>query len=479
MSMTKVLFVSPEAAPFAKTGGLADVTGSLPAALLDKGVDARVILPLYGVIPQKFKDSMTYKKYIYVNVGWRNQYCGIFEAQYKGVKFYFLDNEYYFKRQGLYGYDDEAERFAYFCKAVLEAIPHLDFIPDIIHCNDWESGMVPVFLKCIYRDNDMYKNMRTLFTIHNLKYQGVFPKQILGDILGLEEEYYTPEKLEFHNGVSFIKGGLTFSDYITTVSPTYSCEIQEPYSGEGLDGLIRSRRGSLAGILNGIDYSEYDPSKDPFIFVNYSDRDIDGRHENKKRLQEMLNLDVSSRIPVIGIITRLVCQKGLDLVEQVLDDIISLGAELIVLGTGEGKYESMFTDAAFRHKRRISANIKFDDVLAHRIYAGSDIFLMPSKFEPCGLGQIIALRYGSVPLVRETGGLKDTICPFNEYTMEGNGFSFADYNAHDMLYTIKRAVDFYSKEDIWSGIAKKAMACDYSWDASASRYAKIYDALKG
>lgn len=476
--MINVLMAASEGVPFAKTGGLADVIGSLPLALLDKGVDARVIMPLYGTILPEFREKMVFKKYIFVKVGWRQQYCGLFQCEHRGVKFYFLDNEYYFKRQGLYGYFDEAERYAYFCRAVLESIPHLDFVPHIIHCHDWQSGMIPVYLESGYKNSNIYEKISTLFTIHNLKYQGVFSCSILGDILGLEDEYNISDKLEFYGSISFMKGGLAYSKLLSTVSPTYAREIQYPYFGEKLDGLLRERCICLTGILNGIDYDEYNPSKDSLIHANYNMEDIKGKMLNKNRLQEVLRLDVSEDIPVIGIVTRLVSQKGLDLIGYALDEIIKSGAQIVILGTGDEIYERMLLDAESRYKGRISANIKFDNNLAHMIYAGADIFLMPSQFEPCGLGQIIALRYGTLPIVRETGGLKDTVRAFNEYTMEGNGFSFTKYNGDDMIYTIKRAITFYQNKYIWNKLVKNAMAYDYSWGSSALEYIKLYEKLK-
>lgn len=477
--MLKVLFVSSEGVPFCKTGGLADVVGSLSKALLDKGVDIRVIMPLYGAIPSKFKDRMQYRKNIYINVGWRNQYAGIFEYRLDGVIFYFVDNEYYFKRDKIYGFFDEAERYAFFCRAVLESLPHIGFCPDIIHCHDWQTGMVPVFLEAQYRYIDFYKNIHTLFTIHNMKYQGIFPKSVLGELLNLGDEYFTPDKLEFNGCINFMKGGLVYSDLLSTVSPSYALEIQTANYGEKLDGVLRARSSRLVGILNGIDYDEYNPEKDAYIFQNYNSDTIDEKIQNKLKLQETLGLDVSPNIPVIGIVSRLTPQKGLDLIIYRIDEIVSSGAQIVVLGTGSEEYESMFKDAAVRYGRRISANIAFDNTLAHRIYAGSDLFLMPSLFEPCGLSQIIALRYGSLPLVRETGGLKDTVKPYNEFTMEGNGFSFANYNADDMIYTIKRALWFYKNKDVWNKIVKNAMTCSYGWETSADKYIELYEKLRG
>ena len=475
--MLKVLLVTSEAVPFAKTGGLADVAGSLPKALEEKDVDERVIMPLYGSIPDNLKQKIEYMAYTFVKVGWRNQYCGIKTAAVDGIKYYFIDNEYYFKRDNLYGYFDDAERFAFFCMAVLAAIPCIDFSPDILHCNDWQTGMIPVYLKTWYSGSPDYKSIKVVFTIHNIEYQGTFDKNILGEILNLSEEFYNSDKLELYGGVSFMKGGLAYSDMLSTVSPKYSEEIQYPFYGKKLEGLLNSRRDKLKGILNGIDCQAYNPSADPFIFSGYDADNPEGKKINKQGLQKLLGLNIEPDIPVVGIVSRLVSQKGLDLIECVIDEIMKKDLQMVVLGTGEGKYESLFINKSNEYRGRLSANIRFDNALSHKIYAGADLFLMPSLYEPCGLGQMIALRYGTIPVVRETGGLYDTVKPFNEYTMEGNGFSFTNYNAHDMLYTIERAVSFYQDKRIWNMLVKRAMSCDYSWDASALKYKELYTNL--
>lgn len=475
--MLKVLMAASEGVPFSKTGGLADVVGSLPKALADREVDVRVILPLYGSIKQNLRDQMAYKKYIYVKVGWRNQYCGIFECRFNGILYYFVDNEYYFKRDGLYGDYDDAERYAFFDRAVLDVLPQIDFCPDIIHCHDWQTGMVPVLLEAQYRQHDFYKGIKTLFTIHNLKYQGIFPKSVLDELLGLGDEYFASDKLEFYDNMSFMKGGLTYSMFLNTVSPTYAEEIRDPYFGENLDGLLKARKHQLAGILNGINYHEFDPRNDTYLNHPYGTESIGDKVKNKLELQEQLGIEVNAEIPVIGMISRLTSQKGLDLVACVLDDLMASGIELVVLGTGETQYENLFREASFKYTGRISASIKFDNALAHLIYAGADMFLMPSLFEPCGLGQIIALKYGTLPIVRETGGLRDTVRSFDESTMEGNGFSFTNYNAHDMLYTVRRALGFYRNKTVWDRIVKNAMDCDFSWDVSALKYIEIYEHL--
>lgn len=477
--MLKVLLVSSEAVPFAKTGGLADVAGSLPKALCENDIDARIIMPLYGTIPDNLRQRIEYVAYTFVQVGWRNQYCGIKTASVDGVKYYFIDNEYYFKREKLYGYFDDGERFAYFCMAVLAAIPHMDFSPDIIHCNDWQTGMIPVYLKTWYGQLPDYKDIKVLFTIHNIEYQGTFDKKMLYEILNLGDEFYTPEKLEFYGGVSFMKGALVYSDMLSTVSPRYAQEIQYPFYGKNFEGILNSRRDKLRGILNGIDCTVYNPSDDPLIFARYDADNIEGKKINKDNLQKLLCLSPDPDIPIIGIVSRLVSQKGLDLIECVIDEIMKIGVQMVVLGTGEKKYESLFVNKVREYSGRMSVNIRFDNPLSHKIYAGADIFLMPSLYEPCGLGQMIALRYGTMPVVRETGGLYDTVKPFNEHAMDGNGFSFTNYNAHDMLYTINRAAGFYRDKKTWNFLIKKAMTCDYSWTASALKYKELYSNLAG
>ncbi len=467
--------VAAEAAPFVKTGGLADVIGSLPKELLKEGIDARVILPKYGDIPDRYREMMTPVAVMDVPLGWRRQYCGIEQLEHQGVTFYFVDNEYYFKRRGLYGYYDDGERFAFFSRAVLESLRYLNFSPDVLHCHDWHTAAVPVLLDAHYRS--VYPQLRTVFTIHNLKYQGVFAHSVLGELLNLGDEYFAPDKMEFHGAVNYLKGGLVYSDLLTTVSRTYAEEIQTPYYGEKVDGLLRSRKDSLQGIVNGIDYEAYNPQHDEHIVMPYTWRSAKRKTQNKIKLQEHVGLPVNPDVPVVAIVSRLVEAKGLDLIAHVFEELIAQDLQLIVLGTGDSHYESMFKVAAYRYPDKVSANIFFDDALAHKIYAGADIFLMPSQFEPCGIGQLIALRYGTLPVVRETGGLKDTVQSYNEETGEGNGFTFTNYNAHDMLYTINRALTLYSKRELWEPIVKSAMKTDYSWRQSAKQYVQLYQTL--
>ena len=471
----KILFASSEAAPFVKTGGLGEVVGSLFKALKKNGLDVRIILPKYDSIPVEYKKNTILKKKLTVPVGWRQQYCGVEKVKYKPI--YLLDNEYYFKRDNLYGYYDEAERYAFFCRAVLEALPYLEFTPDIIHCHDWHTGVISVFLKSHYQDNEYYNNMRTVFTIHNLKYQGIFPREVLYDLLSLGDGYFNIDALEFFGNVNFMKGGIVFSDVITTVSPSYAEEIQTPYFGEGLDGILRVHKKKLHGILNGIDYKEYNPASDKHIWVKYNSNSIQKKAQNKLKLQQELNLLQSEDTPLIAVVSRLVEQKGIDLIQCVFNEIMDMDVQMVILGTGEARYEEFFRWMAQRYPEKLSINILFDNALAHKIYAAADLLLMPSRFEPCGISQMVALRYGCLPIVRETGGLKDTIIPYNEYTGEGNGFSFRNYNAHDMLYTIRRAVGFFSKKEVWFKIVKNAMATDCSWDKPALEYMKLYEKL--
>jgi starch synthase len=474
--MQTVLLVAAEAAPFVKTGGLGDVMGSLPKALRTIGIDARVMLPKYQSIAHEHQAKMKLLHEFTVPLGWRRQYCGLHALEYNDIPFYFLDNGQYFQRPYMYGYYDEAERYAYFCRAVLEALPFIGAMPQIIHCHDWQTGLISVLLDAHFRSQPSYQAIRTMFTIHNLKYQGVFPKEIMGDIVDLGWEYFTADRIEFHDRVNFMKGGLSYSDLITTVSPTYASEIQMGFYGEQLDGFIHKRRDSLHGIVNGIDYELYNPETDPHIFCRYNAY-CPKKHENKEQLQQMLGLPVDTQKPMLAIVSRLVSQKGLDLIARVIHEILAMDVQLVVLGTGEGQFEGLFRYAAHCYPAKVSVHTYFDEAMARRIYAASDMLLMPSLFEPCGLAQLIAMRYGCIPVVRETGGLRDTVLPYNEHTVEGNGFSFTNYNAHDMLYTIRRAVTFYNKPEIWSGIVATAMNADYSWRKSAQQYSNLYGVL--
>ncbi|MBE5761023.1 MAG: glycogen synthase GlgA [Clostridiales bacterium] len=475
----KILFAASECAPFVKTGGLADVMGALPKALAARGEEVCVILPLYKDFAQAYREKLTHEMYFYINLGWRRQYCGIETLVENGVKYIFLDNEYYYARPSVYGYGgDECERFAFFCRAVLEAIPHIDFIPDIIHCNDWQTGLIPVLLRTQYQWLDLYKDIKTVYTVHNLQYQGVFDINYVEDMLGLGSWMYTADKLEFYGGCSFMKGALVYADKLTTVSPEYAKEITTPYYGERLDGVIRARGKDMSGIINGIDTGVYDPHEDPAIEQKYCLKSFHLKAKNKAALQKEMGLDINPDVPVIGMVTRLSGQKGFDLVEYALNNIMNLGVQMVVLGTGEERYANLLRWASWRYKGQFSAKIEMNLGLADRIYAGADMYLMPSKFEPCGLSQLIAMRYGTVPIVRETGGLKDTVQPYNEVEGTGTGFTFYSYNADDMLDAIRRATKTYNDDPAaFKGIAKRGMAGNYGWDASAEKYLAIYNEL--
>ena len=451
---------------------------ALPKALRKLGIDARVIMPKYSGIPSSFKNCMEDIAKFSVTVGWRNQYCGLEYLTYDELPYYFIDNEYYYNRSEVYGYYDDGERFSYFSKAILESIKHMeDFIPDIIHCNDWHSGIIPVLLKEHYSEDEKYSNIKSIFTIHNLKYQGLFSKEILGELLNLSEKYFKDDALKFYNDVSFIKGGIVFADAVTTVSNTYAKEIQTPFYGEGLEGLLRLKSEKLHGIVNGIDYELYNPKVDKRIFYNYDVSHREQKVKNKLKLQQTLNLPINETIPMIGIVTRLVKQKGLDLIVDKLQELLSLPVQIVLLGNGDGYYEDLFQYYDSIYPSRISTNIIFDEGLAQQIYAASDMFLMPSLFEPCGIGQLIALKYGSIPIVRETGGLKDTIVPYNKYTGDGNGFSFENYSSEELLDTINRALDLYNDKIAWDKLVENAMLSNNSWESSAKNYMNLYNSL--
>jgi starch synthase len=472
----KVLFAVSECVPFIKSGGLADVAGSLPKELRRLGTDVRVMMPKYGTISDEFKHEMKKVAEFTVQVGWRNQYCGIEELTYDGITFYFIDNEQYFNRDCLYGYFDDGERFAFFNHAVLQGLGQLSYYPDVIHCHDWHTGMIPFLLKKKYQMIHEYAAMKSVFTIHNLQFQGIMPKEVLHDLLNLEERYFNMEELEFYGNINFMKGGLVAADKITTVSPTYLKEIQTDYFGEKLNGVLVKRHEDLSGILNGIDEDIYNPENDLNLVKNYGTATLFNKKENKRFIQERFGLPQLD-VPLIVMITRLTKQKGLELVQAVFHEIISENIQMIVLGTGDPEFEQFFREMEGRYGEKFKAYIGFNEDLAHQLYAGADLFLMPSKFEPCGLGQLIALKYGAVPVVRETGGLNDTVQPYNEVTGEGNGFSFTDFNAHDMLYTIRRAINFYQDQEMWGKLMSSAMEMKYSWAESAFKYNQLYSGL--
>ncbi len=477
----KILFTASECVPFVKTGGLADVVGALAPVLAKQGHDVRVMLPLYGSIPEKYQEQMTHVVDFEVELGWRKQYCGIEMLRQDGVTWYFMDNKFYFDRPYIYGLGgDEYERFGFFCRGALNALPLLDFQPDVIHAHDWQSGMVPALLKIQYAHLPFYAGIKTMFTIHNLQYQGIFGIREVQDVLGLGDSLWTNDKLECFGCANFMKAALVYADVITTVSPSYSEEIQTAYYGERLDGLLRARKHEVYGVLNGIDMADYDPATDNRIAATYSVDDMSGKAQCKADLQKRLGLDVDPNVPIIGMVGRLSNQKGLDLVDYIIADLLNQNVQLVVLGMGESRYVNLFSWAESEYKGKMAARFTMDHALAHQIYAGCDMFLMPSQFEPCGLSQLIALRYGTLPIVRETGGLRDTVLSYNEYTGEGNGFSFFNYNAHDMLNTIERAMHYYTEEkETWAMLQQRGMSGDYSWTNSAGKYLELYKGLLG
>lgn len=473
-----VLFATSEAVPLAKTGGLADVAGALPKALNKRGADVRVILPKYEEIPAELLVNFELMAEFQVAFGWRKQYCGLWKGTVDGVVYYLLDNEFYFRRRGLYGYGDDAERFVFFCFAVMESARHMDFRPQIVHAHDWQAGLIPFLLKTRHAFDPAWAYVKSVYTIHNLKYQGVFGMDLIKELTGAGDDLFRQgaEGLEFYGAASCMKGGLQYADKLTTVSPTYAEEIQTPYYGERLDDLLRYRSWDLVGILNGIDTEVFDPMQDSSLHTPYRGS-LGRKRRNKADLQREMGLPERSDVPLIGIVSRLVEQKGFDLIAATLDELLQDDVQFVVLGAGEERYEHLFREAATRYPLKIAFWAGYSDRMARRIYAGSDMFAMPSQFEPCGLSQLIALRYRSVPIVRETGGLKDTVQPFNEYTGEGNGFSFTNYNAHDYLNTVRRAIHFYRDEETWKVIVDNGSRRDISWNASAKCYMDLYAKL--
>ena len=473
----KVLFVSSEVDPFVKTGGLADVAGSLPQAIKSEGHDIRVVLPEYKQIANDYLNDMTLKTDFRVDVAWRNEYVGVNYLEQNDVSTYFIDNKSYFYRDSLYDNEDKDLQFAFFCRAVLEMLPKIDFQPDIIHCNDWQTGPLSIMLKEDYQDDPFYNDIKTIYTIHNLRYQGVFDAGILADVLALDEKYFDNGSIEHDGLVNYMKMGLNFSDYITTVSKTYAEEIKTPEFGEGLDYVLRNNSENLFGIINGIDYDVYNPATDNRIYSNFSTNNLSGKWENKKELQKEMGLPQRNDIPLIGLISRLVDQKGLDLIAEVMDNLLEEKVQFLLLGTGQKEYEEFFAELARAYPNNISANIKYDANLAQKIYAGSDMFLMPSKYEPCGLGQLFSLRYGTIPIVRKTGGLADTIKDYDKTSEKGNGFVFSKYDAGEMLDTIRRALSVYNNQRKWEKIVKNALKIDYSWNNSAQEYISLYQEI--
>ena len=482
MAREKILFVTSEAVPFIKTGGLADVAGTLPKYFDREKYDVRVILPKYASMKGEWKDKLQYRTHFEMQLAWRNMYVGVLETEIDGIPFYFIDNEYYFS--GGWPYEDirwDIEKFAFFSRAVLSALPSIDFRPDIIHCHDWQAALVPVYLNDAFQSNPFYQNIKTIMTIHNLRFQGIYDKNIIRDIIGISDSYFTPDKLEAYGDVNLLKGGIVYADRVTTVSETYAEEIKTEFYGEKLDKLLQARSNVLTGIVNGIDYNIFNPETDIHLPYKFNKETVTTEKvKNKVELQRQLGLREDPNVMMIGIVSRLTDQKGFDLIECVLDEICQDEVQIVALGTGEERYENMFRYYAWKYPGKVSANIYYSDELSHKIYGSCDAFLMPSLFEPCGLSQIMSLRYGTVPIVRETGGLKDTVIPFNEFENSGTGFSFRNYNAHEMMATVRYAERiFYDQKDQWNDLVKRAMKVDFSWNASAEKYEILYDHMLG
>lgn len=472
----QLFFAASEVAPFIKTGGLADVAGSLPNALAKLGHDVRVILPLYSAIPAQWRRQMTFLKSFHFPLSWRNAYCGLFSLEYQGLTYYFIDNEYYFQREGLYGQFDDGERFAYFSRAVVEVPVQLGWSPDIIHCNDWQTGLVPVYLLEARHREPLLKHTKSVFTIHNIEYQGRFDRNILGDVLGLDESYFREDMLSYYGDVNLVKGAIYAADYITTVSPTYAKELQYAFYAHGLEGVIADNYHKFTGILNGIDMAHNDPATDKFLPAPYSAHDLSGKAACKAALQEKLGLNVDPDVPIIACISRLVAHKGYELVTAAFPKIMEHYVQFVVLGTGDWGIESFFRMAAQEYPGRVSANLMYSAELASQIYAGADLLLMPSIAEPCGLSQMIAMRYGTVPIVRLTGGLKDSVPAYNPTTGTGLGFTFGSITPGDLLGAIDRGLEVYETDrPNWIGLMTRGMTTDFSWDQSATAYEKVYN----
>jgi starch synthase len=480
----KVLLVASEVHPFAKTGGLADVAGALPYALLKLNCEVAVAMPKYkSISPEKYRLKYEING-LSVPMGMGDMSADVLSTRLGNThaKVYFIQCDRYFDRDGLYGtpegdYHDNAERFAFFSRSVLELIRALDWYPDVIHLNDWEAGLIPAYLKTLYADQKTYQHIRTLFTIHNMAYQGLFPKYVL-PMTGLGWEEYKQEKLEFYYQVNYLKAGLVYSDAISTVSPTYAAEIMTDEFGQGLQGVLNIRAKDLHGILNGIDYDEWNPATDKEIPAQYTVKNHDRKTESKTKLLKDMKLEFNTQTPVIGLVSRLTDQKGLDLISEIIEPFLAMDVQLVVLGTGDVRYHEMFEMLQQRFPRKLAVNLKYDHRLAKLIYAGSDMFLMPSRFEPCGLGQMIAMKYGSIPLVRKTGGLSDTVENLSPEGKKGTGFVFENYRSEDLLFIIRRAIEAFRQPKIWKELVQRAMTKDFSWDASARQYLELYENIQ-
>ena len=478
--MKNILFLASEAVPFIKTGGLADVVGSLPKAVDKNYFDARVMIPKYMCMREEDRNNLQYVTHFYMDYMGQSRYVGVLKKEVYGVLYYFIDNEYYFAGDRPYGnWYWDLEKFCFFSYAALSALPLLNFHPDVIHCHDWQTGLVPVLLKDRFAGGEFFRSIRSVFTIHNLRFQGTWDKKTIQRFTELSDYYFTSDKLEFKKDANLLKGGLVYADAITTVSKTYAKEIQTSFYGEGLDGLLRARDHDLRGIVNGIDYEAWNPKRDPYLPHPYDKVSVHKEKvKNKLELQESLGLSVDADTMMISLVSRLTDQKGLDLVERVFDELCQDRLQFVILGTGDEHYENLFRYFAWKYPDRVSAHIYYSEEISHKIYAASDAFLMPSLFEPCGLSQLISLRYGTIPIVRETGGLKDTVEAFNEYEKKGTGFSFCNYNAHEMMACVRYAEKvYYDDKKSWKGLINRAMKKDFSWKSSALQYQELYDWL--
>lgn len=478
--MKNILFLASEAVPFIKTGGLADVVGSLPKAVDKNYFDARVMIPKYMCMREEDRNNLQYITHFYMDYMGQSRYVGVLKKEVDGVLYYFIDNEYYFAGDRPYGnWYWDLEKFCFFSYAALSALPLLNFHPDVIHCHDWQTGLVPVLLKDRFAGGEFFRSIRSVFTIHNLRFQGTWDKKTIQRFTELSDYYFTPDKLEFKKDANLLKGGLVYADAITTVSKTYAKEIQTSFYGEGLDGLLQARDHDLRGIVNGIDYEAWNPKRDPYLPHPYDKVSVHKEKvKNKLELQESLGLSVDADTMMISLVSRLTDQKGLDLVERVFDELCQDRLQFVILGTGDEHYENLFRYFAWKYPDRVSAHIYYSEEISHKIYAASDAFLMPSLFEPCGLSQLISLRYGTIPIVRETGGLKDTVEAFNEYEKKGTGFSFCNYNAHEMMACVRYAEKvYYDDKKSWKSLINRAMKKDFSWKSSALQYQELYDWL--
>ena len=476
----KILYATSEAVPFCKTGGLADVAGSLPPALAAEGAEVAVVLPLYRRVREKFGGELNFLCYDYVDLAWRHVYCGLFSIERDGVTWYFLDNEQYFDRPDLYGYMDDGERFGFFSRAIVKMLDHMKFWPDVINCNDWQTALVPIYLLDDGVRENRYRSIRTTMTIHNIEYQGRYGKETLGDLFGLDSGWAADGTIMMDGDVNLLKAAILCADAVNAVSPTYANELKMAYFAHRLESVMRRCEYKLSGVLNGIDMNRYNPETDPIITTNFSAGDMSGKDADKAALQKLMGLRVEPHVPIVGIISRLVSHKGLDLICEVLHDMMKLPLQLVVLGKGDQKYEEFFHWASQQYPGRMAVRLDYNEELSMAIYAGADLFLMPSKSEPCGLSQMIAMRYGTVPIVRETGGLRDTVQPYESWRDAGNGFTFSNYSSGDMLYVIREAVYLYKDyPDAFGRLRKRGMECDFSWARSAGEYLRIYANVTG